>query len=405
MILKLLWSFLIFLWPVTTSAQQIKDGFSLILGQNSYELNEPVPLEGLASNLWVHNPFGYQWEYSQLTASGGGLVFGMKYYAGPRFRWRKITPTFHFVSFEDGLSYMLAKDPIWEEVNVPHSISWRKSYLGFGIEAPVGKFIRLAISGNHYFRTGINAHSDFYNHQFRARNQNFTSIALSLSFSFPTKIGEWRLGTTNEFGRHFVNTTFPMTASSTTHFEIPLGFIRSPTKVLISEHQLAMSNLRYRVLRTESRLNKVIIFRQYNNGVQDYTTLSSRVKGGIGSILFFNLIFIEDEEKDSIEMCVQFNLDEFSWTGLTTLSHIALIGDNGKAVYFLPTRAFESQCGHLISKNDLEHLIYSDRIIAEFHVVGFGIVIRVDNMLRVQQNWRILYEDYLRERFETSSEM
>ncbi|HIC74298.1 MAG TPA: hypothetical protein EYO92_04315, partial [Candidatus Marinimicrobia bacterium] len=85
MILKLLWSFLIFLWPVTTSAQQIKDGFSLILGQNSYELNEPVPLEGLASNLWVHNPFGYQWEYSQLTASGGGLVFGMKYYAGPRF--------------------------------------------------------------------------------------------------------------------------------------------------------------------------------------------------------------------------------------------------------------------------------------------------------------------------------
>jgi len=100
------------------------------------------------------------------------------------------------------------------------------------------------------------------------------------------------------------------------------------------------------------------------------------------------------------------SIDSFRrWTGLTTLSHIALIGDNGKAVYFLPTRAFESQCGHLISKNDLEHLIYSDRIIAEFHDVGFGIVIRVDEMFRVQQNWRILYEDYLRERFETSSEM
>ena len=201
-----------------------------------------------------------------------------------------------------------------------------------------------------------------------------------------------------------------MVSSSTSHFEIPLGFIHFPVTVLISEPQLKRSTLRYKLLKTESRFSPLITFRQENNGVQDFTTFPSKVREGLGGILFFNLIFIENTKKRTKEMCLEILRDNNSWTSLSsvafansTLSHIAFVGDDGKAVYFFPEREYESQCGHLINREDLEHLIYSNKLKVEFHDVGYGILIEVDNLTSIQQNWKRMYEDYLKARFETNN--
>ena len=410
MLLKHLWIILIFLRPDATSSQQIKSGLALILGRNSYELNEPVPLEGLTSDLWIHNRSQYEWDYGNITPSAGGKIFGLKYYADPRLSWRNITPTISLISFEDGMTYTMSKDPIWDEVNISHSTNWRQYYVGFGVEAPLGRFIRLSVNGNYYFGTKLDAISDFQRHRFRTKQNNFSSLGLSISFSIPSKIGEWRLSNTVEFGRHYINKTFPMVSSSTSYFEIPLGFIHFPVTVLISEPQLKRSTLRYKLLKTESRFSPLITFRQENNGVQDFTTFTSKVKDGLSGILFFNLIFIENTKKRTKEMCLEILRDNNSWTSLSsvagansTLSHIAFIGDDGKAVYFFPEREYESQCGHLINREDLEHLIYSNKLKVEFHDVGYGIVIEVDNLIGIKQNWKRMYEGYLKERFETKN--
>jgi hypothetical protein len=228
-------------------------------------------------------------------------------------------------------------------------------------------------------------------------------LGLSISLSIPSKIGEWRLSNTAEVGRRYINETFPMVSSSTSHFEIPLGFIHFPKPVLISESQLTRSIFRYKLLKTESRFSPLITFRQENNGVQDFTTHSSKVREGLGGILFFNLIYIENTKKRTKEMCLEIFRDNNSWTSFSTLSHIAFVGDAGKAVYFIPEREYESQCGHLINREDLEHLIYSNKLKVEFHDVGYGIVIEVDNLTGIQQNWKRMYEDYLKERFETNN--
>ena len=403
MLLKHLWIILIFLRPDATSSQQIKSGLSLILGRNSYELNEPVPLEGLTSDLWIHNRSQYEWEYGNITPSAGGKIFGLKYYADPRLRWRNVTPILSLVTFEDGMTYTMSKDSYYEEVNISHSANWRQYYVGFGVEAPLGRFVRLSVNGNRYFGTKLDAVSDFHQHRFRTKRNNFTSVGLSISLSIPSKIGEWRLSNTVEAGRRYINETFPMVSSSTSHFEIPLGFIHFPVTVLISEPQLKRSTLRYKLLKTESRFSPLITFRQENNGVQDFTTFTSKVKEGLGGILFFNLIFIENTKKRTKEMCLEILRDNNSWTSFSTLSHIAFVGDDGKAVYFLPEREYESQCGHLINREDLEHLIYSNKLKVEFHDVGYGIVIQVDNLTGIQQNWGRMYEGYLKERFETKN--
>ena len=410
MLLKQLWIILIFLRPDATSSQQIKSGLSLILGRNSYELNEPVPLEGFTSDLWIHNFSQYEWDYGNITPSDGGKIFGLKYYADPRLRWRNVTPTISLVSFEDGMTYTMSKDPIWDEVNISHSANWRQYYVGFGVEAPLGRFVRLSVNGNRYFGTKLDAVSDFHQHRFRTKRNNFTSVGLSISLSIPSKIGEWRLSNTVEAGRRYINETFPMVSSSTSHFEIPLGFIHFPVTVLISEPQLKRSTLRYKLLKTESRFSPLITLREENNGVQEFTTFTSKVREGLGGILFFNLIFIENTKKRTKEMCLEILRDNNSWTSLSsvafansTLSHIAFVGDDGKAVYFFPEREYESQCGHLINREDLEHLIYSNKLKVEFHDVGYGIVIQVDNLTGIQQNWGRMYEGYLKERFETKS--
>ena len=410
MLLKHLWIILIFLRPDATSSQQIKSGLSLILGRNSYELNEPVPLEGLTSDLWIHNRSQYEWEYGNITPSAGGKIFGLKYYADPRLRWRNVTPILSLVTFEDGMTYTMSKDSYYEEVNISHSANWRQYYVGFGVEAPLGRFVRLSVNGNRYFGTKLDAVSDFHQHRFRTKRNNFTSVGLSISLSIPSKIGEWRLSNTVEAGRRYINETFPMVSSSTSHFEIPLGFIHFPVTVLISEPQLKRSTLRYKLLKTESRFSPLITFREENNGVQEFTTFTSKVREGLGGILFFNLIFIENTKKRTKEMCLEILRDNNSWTSLSsvafansTLSHIAFVGDDGKAVYFFPEREYESQCGHLINREDLEHLIYSNKLKVEFHDVGYGIVIQVDNLTGIQQNWGRMYEGYLKERFETKS--
>ena len=162
MLLKHLWIILIFLRPDATSSQQIKSGLALILGRNSYELNEPVPLEGITSDIWIHNFSQYQWDYGNITPSDGGKIFGLKYYADPRLSWRNITPTISLVSFEDGMTYTMSKDPIWDEVNISHSTNWRQYYVGFGVEAPLGRFVRFSVNGNRYFGTKLDAISDFH---------------------------------------------------------------------------------------------------------------------------------------------------------------------------------------------------------------------------------------------------
>ena len=411
MLLKHLWIILIFLSPISTSSQQIKGGFALILGQNNYELNEPVPLEGLTSDLWIHNRSQYEWDYGNITPSDGGKILGLKYYAEPRLSWRNITPTISLVSFEDGMTYTMSKDPIWNEVNISHSTNWRQYYVGFGIEAPLGRFIRLSVNSNHYFGTKLDATSDFHWHRFRTNQNNFSSLGLSISLSNPSKIGEWRLSNTVEFGRRYINKTFPMVSSSTSHFEIPLGFIHFPSGVLISEPtnllpafsgKLKRSTLHYKLLKTESRFSPLITFREENNGVQDFITYNV-VSDGLGDILFFNLIFIENTKKRTKEMCLEILRDNNYWTSFSTLSRITFIDDAGKALYFLPEREYESQCGHLINREDLEHLIYSNKLKVEFHDVGYGIVIQVDNLTGIQQNWKRMYEDYLKERFETNN--
>ena len=100
----------------------------------------------------------------------------------------------------------------------------------------------------------------------------------------------------------------------------------------------------------------------------------------------------------------------FRWKGSLQISGYiiapntnGIIDDAGKTLYFLPEREYESQCGHLINREDLEHLIYSDKLKVEFHDVGYGIVIQVDNLTGIQQNWKRMYEDYLKERFETNN--
>jgi len=81
-LLKHLWIILIFLRPDATSSQQIKSGLSLILGRNSYELNEPVPLEGLTSDLWIHNRSQYEWEY--------GIVIQVDNLTGIKQNWKRM---------------------------------------------------------------------------------------------------------------------------------------------------------------------------------------------------------------------------------------------------------------------------------------------------------------------------
>lgn len=372
-----------------------------MFGRHKYALSEPIQLDDLRSKLWLSDPFGFDWQYNNLSTSGRGSILGIKYYPGHRLRWRKITPTFQLAAYQDGLRYVLAKDPYWDEVNVSHSANWWKGFLGLGLEFPISRYVRLAFSGNYYFGTALNVRSTFYEHKLKTQRRNFPTLGLSLSFSYPSKIGEWRIGGTSEAGRHFISTAFPSTNSTTGYLEIPLGFLHSPTTVLIYEHQMERSNLPYRLLRTKAPFGSFIALRQENNGIGEYITLASKIREGLGPNIYFNLVYEENTKDGSNDMCMQIEMDDRSLWDMQTLFYITLIGDQGEAVMFLPKRAYESRCGHRINREDLERLIYSERVVTEFHDRALGVFIKVDNMYRVQENWRVMYEGYLRERFES----